>query len=235
MKLSSKLWLALVLIATVILGFVWVWAGYGRALFTDPQALGDWLQQWGTWVPLVTISLHIVQVLSAPIPGTAIDTVNGLLFGPWLGTVYSMIGLQIGAFIMLVLVRKFGRPLAERFISPEKLMRFDQRVERQGAVFIFLIFLFPFMPDDIILILAGLTTISLPYLLLISLLGRLPGVFFANWLGSRAPTLSAAEWIAVAVLLVFLGVIFWWKHAILEEKITQYLEKISVWWQNRQK
>ena len=41
----------------------------------------------------------LLQALSAPIPGTALDAVNGLLYGPWLGTLYSMIGLTSGSWL----------------------------------------------------------------------------------------------------------------------------------------
>ena len=61
MKSSRKIWLALGVLAAALLVFVWIWAGPGRTLFTDPRALTDWLQQWGAWIPLLTISLHIVQ------------------------------------------------------------------------------------------------------------------------------------------------------------------------------
>ncbi len=235
MKSLRNLWLVLIILVMTIFVFIWIWYSPIRALFSDPQVLNNWLQQWGAWVPLITIGLHIVQVLFAPLPGTAIDTVNGLFFGPWIGSLYSMIGLQSGALIMLLLVRRFGRPMAERFIPPQKLQRFDQRVKHLGVLFIFLVFLMPFMPDDMILVLAGMTTISLPYLLLLSLVGRLPGVFFANWLGSHATSLSAGEWIVVAVIFLAAVIFFWWKHTMLEEKMTNFLENITGWWRNRKK
>lgn len=232
MKSSPKKWLIFVVLGVLALTLVGIWLSPARALFTDQQALTVWLQQWGTWVPLVTIGLHIAQVLTAPIPGTAIDTVNGFLFGPWLGTIYSMVGLQLGALLMLLLVRKYGRPLAERFISSAELTKFDQRVERSGAVIIFLVFLFPFMPDDLILVLAGLTSLSLTRILLLAFVGRLPGVFIANLLGSRAATFSRYEWLGILVVILVMVVFFWQKQAKLEEKITNLIERISIWWQN---
>lgn len=235
MKSSRKLWLVLILLVAVILVFVWIWAGRGRALFTDPQALTNWLQQWGVWIPLLTISLHIVQVLTAPIPGAAIDTVNGFLYGPWLGTLYSMIGLQTGGLILLLLVRHLGRPAAERFIPRERLNQFDERVERFGVAFIFLIFLIPFMPDDIVLALAGLTPLPIAELLLLALVGRLPGVFMANWLGSQAPELTTGQWVVFLFIFALLLLIFWRYHSLVVEKISQWIEEVAQRWRKKEK
>ncbi len=234
MKSSRKIWLALGVLAAALLVFVWIWAGPGRTLFTDPRARTDWLQQWGAWIPLLTISLHIVQVLAAPIPGAVIDTVNGFLFGPWLGTLYSMIGLQVGGFILLLLVRRFGRPAAEHFISRERLNQFDERVQRYGKVFIFLIFLIPFMPDDIVLALAGLSPLPIGELLLLALVGRLPGVFVANWLGSQAPELTSGQWVLFALIFAFLLFIFWRYHALVVEKISKWIEIIAQRWRKKE-
>jgi uncharacterized membrane protein YdjX (TVP38/TMEM64 family) len=199
----------------------------GGNMFMDRQLLLDWLQQYGRWTPLLTITLHILQVLAAPVPGTAIDAVNGLLFGPWLGTLYSMIGLLSGSWLVMWLARRFGRPLAKRYINPEMLNRLDGLVERYGIVFIFLVFLIPFLPDDAICLLAGLTGIPLVVLLLLALLGRTPGVFVANWLGSRATTLSGWQWAIAAAVLIVIILLVWRYRVVLPEKLLSFVEKLS--------
>ena len=66
---------------------------------------------------------------------------NGLLFGPWLGTLYSMIGLISGSWLAMLLARRFGRPLVERYVEPTLISRLDGLVKKHGSVFVFLIFL----------------------------------------------------------------------------------------------
>lgn len=230
MKSTRKLWILLAFAAGFILILIWYRSSPVHVLFSDQQLLTNWLQQWGAWVPFITIGLHVAQVLAAPIPGTAIDAANGYLFGVWLGTLYSMIGLITGSMIMLLLVRKYGRPLAERFVSTEKLQLFDSQVARYGAIFIFLIFLFPFMPDDLMIIVAGLTSMPLIELFSLALVGRLPGVFVANWLGSRAPTLATWQWIVLASLFLILMLFFWRVRHLLVENMSKAAERISRSW-----
>ncbi|HSM24062.1 MAG TPA: VTT domain-containing protein, partial [Anaerolineaceae bacterium] len=122
----------LILIGLIGLLFL-IWNSPIGILFRDQDQLMITLQSWGKWAPLVTITLHILQVVTAPIPGTAIDAVNGLLFGPWLGTLYSMVGLLIGSAIVMLLTRKFGRPLMERFVDQTSIERIDRLVQRRGS------------------------------------------------------------------------------------------------------
>ena len=222
---SRWVWL---LIGVVLVGLlVIIWISPIGALFRDQEQLSVWLQRWGRWAPIVTITLHVIQVLTAPIPGTAIDAVNGLLFGPWLGTLYSMIGLMIGSTLVMGLTRRFGRPLMERFVDPSSIERIDRLVEQRGSLVIFLIFLFPFLPDDAVCFLAGLTPIPLLELVLLAMAGRTPGVFVANLLGSRADSLTGWQWIVLGVLFALAAGFIWWFRREIREKILGWLEKIS--------
>lgn len=202
------------------------WLPNGDILM-DRQKLVEWLSHYGRWAPFITIAIHIIQVMAAPIPGTAIDAVNGLLFGPWLGTLYSMIGLMIGSGLLMWLARRFGRPLVERYVEPEITDRLDQLVDQYGMVFIFLVFLLPFLPDDVLCLLSGLTTFPLAALLLLAFVGRTPGVFIANWLGSQAKSLTAWQWGISGILLLIVVVLVWRYRDSLPRKILSLVENLS--------
>jgi uncharacterized membrane protein YdjX (TVP38/TMEM64 family) len=222
---SRWIWL---LIGIFLLGLlVMIWISPIGELFRDQGQLSAVVASWGRWAPLVTITLHVLQVLTAPIPGTAIDAVNGLLFGPWLGTLYSMIGLMIGSTIVMALTRRFGRPIVERFVDPAAIVRIDRLVERRGSLVIFLIWLLPFLPDDAVCFLAGLTPIPLLELVILALLGRFPGVFIANLLGSQAEALALWQWIVFGVLFALATGFFWRFRSEIREKILDWLEKVS--------
>ena len=225
-KKTAFLFVLGIILISVFLFAVIKWLPIGN-IITDQQKLVEWLSQYGLWAPIISIILHILQVLAAPIPGTAIDAVNGLLFGPWLGTLYSMTGLMIGSGLLMWLARRFGRPLVERYVDPQLMVRLDGMVERYGMVFIFLVFLLPFLPDDALCLLAGLTTFPLGALFLLALVGRTPGVFVANWLGSAAKSLTAWQWGIAAVLLLTTVVLVWRYRKILPEKILSFVENMS--------
>jgi uncharacterized membrane protein YdjX (TVP38/TMEM64 family) len=216
------------LVGIILIGLmIWIWISPIGVILRDQNQLLDMVQSWGKWAPLVTIPLHVLQVLTAPIPGTAIDAVNGLLFGPWLGTLYSMVGLMIGSTLAMLLSRKFGRPLMERFVDQTSIERIDRLVERRGSLVIFLIFLMPFLPDDAVCFLAGLTPIPILELVLIALIGRLPGVFISNLLGSQAQSFALWQWIVFGVIFALLAGFVLVFRIQIREKILAWLERIA--------
>jgi uncharacterized membrane protein YdjX (TVP38/TMEM64 family) len=219
--------IASLLIAVVAVGFVW--GAPLLALVRDPERLVALAQAWGRWAPLVTIGLHILQVILAPIPGQALDTVNGFLFGPWLGTLYSMIGLGSGSTLTMALARRYGRPLVERWVDQPTLARLDRFSKRQ-LMSLFLIFLLPFLPDDALCFVAGLTPTPLGRLVPLMILGRLPGVFFANWLGSRAAHLSLLGWAIWGGILLALAVLMWHFQDPIQEALLVLVDRATALW-----
>ena len=165
----------------------------------------------GIWGPLFLIILQALQVFLAPIPGQVIGAAGGYVFGPWLGTLYSMTGVMLGSILAIMLSRRYGRPLVERFVSKETLARMDDLTAKGGLWFLFIAFLLPFFPDDALCFLAGLSSIPFPWLLAVIIVGRLPGVAASALLGagiSRFPPELFAVLFGFAALLIVLHLIF---------------------------
>ena len=153
--------------------------------------------------PLVIVLLQFAQTVLAPIPGHVVGIVGGYLYGLWLGTLYSMVGTLLGAFVALLLVRKYGRPAVERHVSSALLSRLDRYSHSQDSLFLFVAFLFPLIPSDMALLAAGLTDLSIPWIMILVALGRLLGVMMSVAVGVYAFDLSLTVWgVFIAVLLV---------------------------------
>jgi uncharacterized membrane protein YdjX (TVP38/TMEM64 family) len=213
----------LALLAIGIAGWLQGWF----SLFTDLETLREWTLSLGAWAPVATIALNSAQVLLSPIPGHALNIVSGYLFGPWLGTLYTVIGVLCGSIMALWLVRQLGRPFAERLAGRARLERFDALMRRRGPVFLFWIFLFPFFPDDVICLVAGLTPLPIRKILLLALVGRTPGLFVANLIGHTVTELTLWQWVAFGVVIVLLGGIFWRFQEAIESAVTQLAQRLS--------
>jgi len=195
--------------------------------YRDREAVASFVRAWGPWMPVGTVTLHVVQILLAPLPGQVLDAVNGYLFGPWLGTLLSMVGVGSGSTLAMTLARRFGRPLVERFVDRRVLGRLDERVRRHGRILVFLIFLFPFLPDDAVCFVAGLTLVPLPELALLAVVGRLPGVFVANCVGYRAARLSPGELGALLAGLLIAGLAIWRYRRAVEGALLCASERLA--------
>lgn len=111
-----------------------------------------------------------------------------------------------GSLLLFWLARVLGRDFAGRFVSRRLSEKYQQILQTKAPVFLTLAFLFPFFPDDLLCILAGLSSLSFRRFAVIVLLARPWGLLFASALGGAAFHVSpwAMVLIGVAGLVLFL-------------------------------
>jgi len=223
-RIRGRTIVVLGLLALVVAALL-IWHRPLLFFFADRAKVQGFVMRFGPWAPLATILLHVAQVLLAPIPGQVIDAVNGYLFGVAWGTFYSLVGIITGSSLAMALARRFGRPWAERLIKREMLERLDGYSRQRGALFFFLVFLFPFLPDDVACFLAGLTPLPLPELIVLAAIGRLPGILVANFVGANAAALTRTQGVIFIAVLAVIALAFW----RYQERVEVAMLKATAW------
>ena len=135
---------------------------------------------------LAFMSLQVLQVLAAPIPGEVTGVIGGYLYGSFPGTIYSTIGLTIGSWIAFILARTFGLPLVERAVKPDIIDKYDRLMKNKGGLIVFVLFLIPGFPKDCLCYIVGLSHMKAWNFMAISTLGRLFGTILLSVSGSFA-------------------------------------------------
>ena len=222
--------LALVLVA--LIGALIYWREplshlVGLMVAGDQEQIRDWANSLGARGPLVTITDNVLQVLLGPVPGQFVGIANGYLYGVWLGTLYSMIGLLIGTVLAMVLARRFGRPFVEKLARPSQIERWDAITQRRGPLFFFMIFLVPSLPDDLVCFLIGLSQLDIRRMVVLAMIGRLPGVIVSCWVGAYASSLPPLAWIPMAAGAVLLAWLFWRYQQQLEAAGTRLVNWVA--------
>jgi uncharacterized membrane protein YdjX (TVP38/TMEM64 family) len=220
-------WLAAGLILIGLAVVLLIWGGPLYDLMANQERIRKWVESLGAWGPLAVVALEMAQVLLAPIPGQAIDATSGYLFGVWLGTIYAAIGIVGGSLLNFVLARHFGRPLVARLAGPDRPARLDNLAERGGALFFFLIWLFPFVPDDLACLAAGLTPMPVRQFLILMFLGRVPGIFVATWFGAKASSISPTWWAVLLGALTLAALALWRWGEQLQSFLLRFIDQLS--------
>lgn len=176
------------------------------AFLTDAGALREFIRGHGVLAPVVLVVLQAVQVVLAPIPGQVLAVVAGYLFGVWWGTLYNMIGITIGSAIAFWISRRYGRAYVENIVEQEALARFDAASDDYGRATLFVLFVVPGLPDDVLCFAGGLTDIPLWQLIVLAVIGRAPAFFLVNVVGDLLGTGNFSAAVVLAVTLVAISV-----------------------------
>jgi len=212
------------LIALLLLGggglFLWK-SGFFSAL-SSYAAMESYIDRFSPYGQCAFFVIQLLSVILAPIPSNITALAGAVLFGFWQSFFLTFGAVLLGSFLMFSLARVLGRPFADKLVSRKLSDKYLDVIRAKQDVFLFLVFLFPFFPDDLICILAGLTTIGPLRFFLISLIARPWGLLVACAVGSA--TISIPLWgmillgiCGVALMLVALKYGDRWEQALLQK------------------
>lgn len=160
----------------------------------------------------VYMFLQVLQVLVALIPGGVIQILGGVLFGNFWGTVLCSLGILAGSAIVFIMVRRFGMPVVEAFIDRKGIKKFEFLNDtKKLEITVFILFLIPGMPKDVLTYLAPLTKIKPSSFLALSMLGRFPAILLSIVFGanlSEGNILAAVVIFAVVAVVGIIGILY---------------------------
>ncbi len=199
MKKRQKL---IILAAALLLLIGGGWFLYTSGFFQAVRSLETLRAYIARFAPCSHLLFFLVQFLSvvlAPIPSNFVAAAGGVLFGTGPAFLITFSAVVAGSLLTFSLARALGRDFADRLVSRKLSEKYQDILRVKAPVFLTLAFLFPFFPDDMLCILAGLTSLSLRRFALIVLLARPWGLLFASALGGS--TLGLSPWVMVPLAL----------------------------------
>ena len=131
---------------------------------------------------LILLGLQFLQIVVAFIPGEVVQIAAGLLYGPWIGALVILAGCVISSAFIFALVRKLGAPFVQSMVPVQYLEKF-RKFEKTGKlnIIVFILFLIPGLPKDVFTYLVPLTDMRMRTFLLLSNVGRIPGIVVSTY------------------------------------------------------
>jgi len=193
-------------------------------LVSDPHRFRAHILSFGHWSAVVFMLFQLLKVVIAVIPGEPVQIAGGYIFGTFWGTVYSTVGITVGYIIVFTCVKLFGFPLVKTFVSKKEFEKFSTLINSPKLeTTIFLLFLIPGIPKDILVYIAGLTPIRPVVFFIIITFARFPAMLGSSYIGAKIE--SSQYFIAITVsviasILFVLGYIY--KKRIIDFVHTQF-------------
>ncbi|MCK0137913.1 VTT domain-containing protein [Aliiroseovarius sp. F47248L] len=169
----------------------------------DGERVSSWVEAAGIWGPVLIVSLMTIAIVATPIPSAPIALAAGAAYGHALGTVYIVVGAELGALIAFALARFLGRDALVGWLG----RKVDAGWLGSQNALTFTVFasrLMPFISFDIVSYAAGLSRLHFWRFAVATLVGIIPASFVLAHFGGEATSgnLVRATWAVLGLGLV---------------------------------
>jgi uncharacterized membrane protein YdjX (TVP38/TMEM64 family) len=173
------------------------------ATLVDAQAVKSFVDRLGPWGPFAVIGLMTLAILVSPIPSAPVALAAGALYGHTWGTLYVLLGAELGALAAFGIARIVGYEALRGWLGERASLGW---LGSQNALMglVFLSRLLPFVSFDVISYAAGLTALSVWRFALATLAGIVPASFLLAHFGAE---LAAGEAEQALIAVLGLGVL----------------------------
>ena len=163
--------------------------------------------------------IQLAQIFLFILPGEPIEILAGMCYGWIWGTIFIMISSAIIASLIFMLVRKIGKQFVYDFSDEEKIKKIENsklfKNPKKIEIVLFILFLIPGTPKDLLTYLSGLLPIKMSRFVLLSTIARIPSIVTSTIAGAN---IAVGDWrkaillyiliVAIVVILLYIFNIF---------------------------
>ncbi len=173
------------------------------------EALRQYIQQAGKLAALIFILFSFLQVVLLPVPGSIAVAAGTAMFGPFKCSVYSFIGIVLGSVTAFAVGRLVGYKAVCWIVGQDSLDKWQEKLKGKDYLILSLMFLLPLFPDDILCFIAGLSSMTWPYFIVMITVTRAISVFTTAYSFELIPFTTWWGILIWVVLLALVAVSFW--------------------------
>ncbi len=173
------------------------------------DALRDYIAGFGNMAVFLFILFCFLQVVVLPVPGSIAVAAGVALFGPLKCAIFSFIGIVTGSIVAFAIGRWVGYKAVKWIVGKEALDKWLQKLKNKDYLILSIMFLLPMFPDDILCFVAGLSSMTWGYFLVMIVVTRAISVASTSFSFGLIPFNTwwgILIWIVIAVLI---GISFW--------------------------
>lgn len=177
------------------------------SLYINKESLQEIVKNTGAFGIIIYFIIVVIYVTLTPLFNTAILIASGYIFGGQLGFVINFLGTTVGLFLIIFLVKTYGRPLLKKIISSKYYNRFDEITQKVGPITLLIVYVLPFTPDDELTYIIAAGPIKINRFILPIIIGSLAKAAYSYIGDFGAEGIVIALYFRVVLLIVGLIVV----------------------------
>ena len=136
------------------------------------QALREYISGSGSMAAVLYIVFCFLQVVLLPVPGSVAVAVGVAMFGPLKCALFSCAGIVLGSFVAFAVGRWVGYKAVCWIVGKESLDKWLEKLKGKDYLILSIMFLLPMFPDDILCFVAGLSSMTWRYFIVMIVITR---------------------------------------------------------------
>jgi len=165
----------------------------------------------GAWGMVVYVLIQVLQVVILPLPAVVCYVPGAIIWGAPMATLLASVGVIIGSVISYFIGRIWGKKAVIWIAGKETTEKYSAYFGKRGKGIFVIMQILPFFPDDILCMIAGLTSMNFVYFLVVMCTVRPAIISVYCFLGSGDIIPFSGwgiyVWIAIFVVCIALAVI----------------------------
>lgn len=176
---------------------------------TSITALRDYISKFGNKAVVLYVLFCFLQVVVLPVPGSVTVAAGVALFGAFRCSVYSFIGIIAGSLVAFAIGRWIGYKAVRWIVGQDTLDKWLEKLKGKDYLILSIMFLLPLFPDDVLCFVAGLSSMSWIFFIVMILITRLISVVSTAYSFGFIPFNTWWGITIWAVIALIIGVLFW--------------------------
>lgn len=170
--------------ALVLVSYIALYYSGVLEKINNVEELRKFVKESGQWGILVLFGLTLLQVVVLPIPAAVTILIGVLMYGSTVSFIVSTLGTIAGSIICFLLGKFFGYRVVAWIIGDEKAKKYADFINEKGKIPFIVMLLFPFFPDDILCMTAGLTKMTFKFFIITVVFTRPVMIAFVSYFGT---------------------------------------------------
>lgn len=173
------------------------------------DALREYIEQAGSMAAVIYIIFCFLQVVLLPVPGSVAVAAGVAMFGPLKCIIFSFIGIVLGSVAAFAVGRWIGYKAVCWIAGKDDIDKWLNKIKGKDYLILSIMFLLPMFPDDILCFVAGLSSMTWPFFLIMIIITRALSVASTAYSFELIPFTTWWGILIWAVLIALVALAFW--------------------------
>ena len=179
----------------------------------DEERISGWVEQFGFWGPVFIVLAMVAQMFLVVVNVVALMLVAIIAYGPVWGSLIAIVAVLVASTVGYFIGRGLGEAGVRKIIGHKAEAKVLGFVSDYGIWAVIVARISPFLSNDAVSFVAGITKMGYGKFILATIAGITPLTILLAWLGENNDRLmNGLIWVGGVSLVLFIGYVVYDKH-----------------------